>query len=121
MTSCGAKITGLLLGGLWGTAKVKYSPETNADAPNELVAFTPFLPLHASVYARMLGERIAKHRARVWLVNTGWTGGAFGTGARMKLVNNFGVAATSAKVHNLIKSTHFELEPEFANCWLEEA
>jgi ATP-dependent Lon protease len=33
---------GLLLGGLWGTAKVKYAPEANADAPNELIAFTPF-------------------------------------------------------------------------------
>jgi phosphoenolpyruvate carboxykinase (ATP) len=45
----------------------------------------PFLPLHAGVYARMLGERIAKHNAKVWLVNTGWTGGAYGTGSRMKL------------------------------------
>ena len=35
----------------------------------------PFLPLHPSVYARMLGERIARHGAQVWLVNTGWTGG----------------------------------------------
>jgi phosphoenolpyruvate carboxykinase (ATP) len=33
----------------------------------------------------MLGERIARHDARVWLVNTGWTGGAYGTGSRMKL------------------------------------
>ena len=38
----------------------------------------------------------------------------------IKLVNNYGVAATSAKVKNLIESTHFELEPEFTNCWLEE-
>jgi peptide/nickel transport system substrate-binding protein len=38
----------------------------------------------------------------------------------IKLVNNFGVAATSSKVQNLIESTHFELEPEFANCWLTE-
>jgi phosphoenolpyruvate carboxykinase (ATP) len=45
----------------------------------------PFLPLHPGVYAQMLGERIAKHGAKVWLVNTGWTGGAFGTGSRMKL------------------------------------
>ena len=45
----------------------------------------PFLPLHAGVYARMLGERIAKHGAKVWLVNTGWTGGPYGTGSRMKL------------------------------------
>ncbi|MEK6687585.1 MAG: phosphoenolpyruvate carboxykinase (ATP), partial [Gemmatimonadota bacterium] len=45
----------------------------------------PFLPLHPGVYARMLGERIARHGARVWLVNTGWTGGAYGAGHRMKL------------------------------------
>ena len=36
----------------------------------------PFLPLPPSRYARMLGEKIAQHQSRVWLVNTGWTGGA---------------------------------------------
>jgi phosphoenolpyruvate carboxykinase (ATP) len=45
----------------------------------------PFLPLPAGRYAQMLGEKIARHRSRVWLVNTGWTGGAFGTGTRMKI------------------------------------
>jgi phosphoenolpyruvate carboxykinase (ATP) len=45
----------------------------------------PFLPLHPSVYAGMLGERIARHDVRVWLVNTGWTGGPYGAGSRMKL------------------------------------
>jgi phosphoenolpyruvate carboxykinase (ATP) len=45
----------------------------------------PFLPLHPGVYAKMLGEKLAKHNARVWLVNTGWTGGPYGTGSRMKL------------------------------------
>jgi phosphoenolpyruvate carboxykinase (ATP) len=43
------------------------------------------LPLNPNVYARQLGERIARHRARVWLVNTGWTGGPYGTGQRMKI------------------------------------
>ncbi len=47
----------------------------------------PFLPLHPGVYAKMLGERIAKHKAGVWLVNTGWTGGPYGVGARMKLAH----------------------------------
>ncbi|HEV3139968.1 MAG TPA: phosphoenolpyruvate carboxykinase [Vicinamibacterales bacterium] len=45
----------------------------------------PFLPLAPSRYAKMLGERIAKHRARVWLVNTGWSGGAYGIGKRMPI------------------------------------
>jgi phosphoenolpyruvate carboxykinase (ATP) len=45
----------------------------------------PFLPLHPGVYAKMLGERIAKHDAKVWLVNTGWTGGPYGVGSRMRL------------------------------------
>jgi phosphoenolpyruvate carboxykinase (ATP) len=46
---------------------------------------SPFLPLVPGRYATMLGERIATHKARVWLVNTGWTGGAYGVGKRMKI------------------------------------
>ena len=45
----------------------------------------PFLPLEPSRYARMLGAKIAQHDARVWLVNTGWTGGPYGVGKRMKI------------------------------------
>jgi phosphoenolpyruvate carboxykinase (ATP) len=45
----------------------------------------PFMIRPPSVYARMLGERIEKHGSRVWLVNTGWTGGAYGEGNRMSL------------------------------------
>jgi phosphoenolpyruvate carboxykinase (ATP) len=44
-----------------------------------------FLPLHPNVYAEMLGRKLEEHGARVWLVNTGWTGGPYGTGSRMKL------------------------------------
>jgi phosphoenolpyruvate carboxykinase (ATP) len=47
----------------------------------------PFLPLEPSRYARLLGEKIARHGARVWLVNTGWTGGAYGVGTRMKIAH----------------------------------
>ncbi len=47
----------------------------------------PFLPLPPSVYARMLGERIERYRVRGWLVNTGWTGGPYGTGQRIKLAH----------------------------------
>ncbi|HVC88247.1 MAG TPA: phosphoenolpyruvate carboxykinase (ATP) [Gaiellaceae bacterium] len=45
----------------------------------------PFLPQPPAVYARMLGEKLDTHRAEVWLVNTGWTGGPFGEGQRMPI------------------------------------
>jgi phosphoenolpyruvate carboxykinase (ATP) len=45
----------------------------------------PFMVLHPTVYARFLGDRIARHDVRVWLVNTGWSGGPYGVGSRMKI------------------------------------
>ena len=45
----------------------------------------PFLPQPPEVYARMLGKKLDEHGATVWLVNTGWTGGAFGEGERMPI------------------------------------
>lgn len=45
----------------------------------------PFLPLHATVYAEMLAQKVFEHNANVFLVNTGWTGGEYGVGKRMKL------------------------------------
>ncbi len=45
----------------------------------------PFLPLHPGVYAAQLGEKLRHHGSQVWLVNTGWTGGPYGVGSRMKL------------------------------------
>jgi phosphoenolpyruvate carboxykinase (ATP) len=45
----------------------------------------PFLPLHPSVYARLLGAKLSEHQSKVWLVNTGWTGGPYGVGERMRL------------------------------------
>ena len=47
----------------------------------------PFMPRHPSVYAKMLGERIQQTGAKCWLVNTGWSGGAYGTGERMKIAH----------------------------------
>ena len=46
---------------------------------------SPFLPLDPSVYGNMLRELIAKHNVDCWLVNTGWTGGKYGTGSRMPI------------------------------------
>ncbi len=45
----------------------------------------PFLPLHPAQYADMLGEKMRKHHVQVWLINTGWTGGPYGEGARMEI------------------------------------
>jgi phosphoenolpyruvate carboxykinase (ATP) len=45
----------------------------------------PFLPQHPVIYARLLAKRLDEHGSRVWLVNTGWTGGQFGEGERMPI------------------------------------
>jgi phosphoenolpyruvate carboxykinase (ATP) len=45
----------------------------------------PFMPRHPTVYARMLAERLARHRTACWLVNTGWSGGPYGVGQRMRI------------------------------------
>lgn len=45
----------------------------------------PFLPLHPGQYAEMLGNKMKEHKVNIWLVNTGWSGGPYGVGSRMKL------------------------------------
>ena len=59
----------------------------------------PFMPRHPSVYAKLLGELMEKHGANCWLVNTGWSGGAYGVGSRMKIGYTRGLlnAALSAE------------------------
>ncbi|MGH7537207.1 MAG: phosphoenolpyruvate carboxykinase [Gemmatimonadales bacterium] len=69
------------------TAKVA-GTERGVTEPKETFSAcfgAPFLPRHPNVYASLLGEKIARHDVGCWLVNTGWTGGPFGTGNRMKL------------------------------------
>ena len=45
----------------------------------------PFMPRHPTVYAKMLGEKMARQHVKCWLVNTGWSGGGYGVGERMKI------------------------------------
>jgi phosphoenolpyruvate carboxykinase (ATP) len=71
----------------------------------------PFLPLPPSRYARMLGEKIARHRARVWLVNTGWTGGPYGVGKRMKIAHTR--AMIGAALSGALDSATYERDPVF--------
>jgi phosphoenolpyruvate carboxykinase (ATP) len=58
----------------------------------------PFMPMHPSVYADLLGKKIDTHNAKVWLVNTGWTGGPYGEGKRMSLTH------TRAIIHAILDS-----------------
>ncbi len=69
------------------TAKVA---GTEAGITEPVITFSacfgaPFMPLHPARYAEMLSSRIRGAHANVWLINTGWTGGAYGTGHRMSL------------------------------------
>ena len=71
----------------------------------------PFLPLAPSHYARMLGDRIARHQAHVWLVNTGWTGGPYGTGRRMKIADTR--AMIRAALSGALDEVGYEKDPIF--------
>lgn len=69
------------------TAKVAGTEAgVNEPQPNFSACFgAPFMPLHPAEYAEMLSAKMKASNVNVWLVNTGWTGGAYGTGNRMKL------------------------------------
>lgn len=71
----------------------------------------PFLPLHPTKYADMLGEKMKKHDVHVWLVNTGWSGGAYGTGKRMKL--SYTRAMVSAALHGQLDGVAYAEHPVF--------
>jgi phosphoenolpyruvate carboxykinase (ATP) len=65
-----------------------------------------FLPLHPTVYAKLLGEKIDKYGVNVYLVNTGWTGGPYGTGKRMSIKNTR--ACIDGILSGAILDTEFE-------------
>ncbi len=71
----------------------------------------PFLPRHPTVYARLLGEKIARYGATCWLVNTGWSGGAFGVGERMKIAHTR--AMLRAAIEGRLASVAVAPDPNF--------
>ncbi len=71
----------------------------------------PFMPRRPEVYGKLLQEKIASHGATCWLVNTGWTGGAYGTGSRMPIKATRALL-TAALDGTLIEST-FRKDPNF--------
>jgi len=70
-----------------------------------------FLPLHPTDYAKLLGEKIDKHDVSVYLVNTGWTGGAYGVGKRMSIKDTR--ACINAILDGSIKESEFDVTRTF--------
>jgi phosphoenolpyruvate carboxykinase (ATP) len=71
----------------------------------------PFLPLHPAKYAEMLGCKMNKNKVNVWLVNTGWTGGSYGIGNRIKL--SYTRALISAALSGQLNEVSYENMPVF--------
>jgi len=73
----------------------------------------PFMVWHPTVYAKLLGEKIKRHKAKCWLVNTGWTGGPYGIGNRMKIQHTRAMlnAALTGKLDDVeyVKDPFFHL------------
>jgi len=72
---------------------------------------SPFLPLPPRVYGEMLAERTARYGTRCYLVNTGWTGGPFGTGKRMNLAQTR--AMVNAAIRGDLEGIGYEIDPIF--------
>lgn len=71
----------------------------------------PFMPLHPTIYAKMLEEKIVKHKVNVWMVNTGWAAGKFGEGYRIPLT--ISRAIINAITNNKLDTVDFITEPAF--------
>jgi phosphoenolpyruvate carboxykinase (ATP) len=71
----------------------------------------PFMALHPTIYAKLLGEKIEKHQVQCWLVNTGWTGGPYGVGHRMKIA--YTRAMVNAALNGDLEGASFEPDPIF--------
>lgn len=71
----------------------------------------PFMPRHPTVYAKLLGDKMAAHNARCWLVNTGWSGGGYGVGSRMKIA--YTRAMVNAALNGDLDNVEYAIDPNF--------
>ena len=71
----------------------------------------PFMPRHPTVYAKLLGEKMAAQNAKCWLVNTGWSGGGFGVGERMRIAHTR--AMLNAALDGRLETGSFNQDPNF--------
>ncbi|HET8854305.1 MAG TPA: phosphoenolpyruvate carboxykinase (ATP), partial [Salinimicrobium sp.] len=80
--------------------------------PNFSACFgAPFMPLHPTAYAEMLSAKMKEANVNVWLVNTGWTGGPYGVGSRMKL--SYTRAIINAALRGDLENVEYEQHPIF--------
>jgi phosphoenolpyruvate carboxykinase (ATP) len=96
------------------TAKVAGTEKGMSREPTAIFSTcfgAPFMSLHPSVYADMLGERIDKHKVSCWLVNTGWTGGAYGVGKRIEI--KYTRAMIKAILEGQLDNVETETDPVF--------
>ncbi len=95
------------------TAKVAGTEEgINEPTPSFSACFgAPFMPLHPTKYAEMLSSKMKDAGVNVWLINTGWTGGPYGVGSRMKL--KYTRAMITAALDGELKDVTFEKHPIF--------
>ena len=84
---------------------------TEPDATFSTCFGAPFMPRHPSVYGNLLKERIAKGGVDCWLVNTGWTGGKYGTGKRMPIKATR--ALLNAALDGSLNDVEFRVDPNF--------
>ncbi len=71
----------------------------------------PFMPRHPTVYAKLLGDKMAAQNAKCWLVNTGWSGGGYGEGERMKIA--YTRAMLNAALDGRLDQAGFHADPNF--------
>jgi phosphoenolpyruvate carboxykinase (ATP) len=95
------------------TAKVAGTEKgvTEPEATFSTCFGAPFMPRHPSEYGNLLRELIAEHDAKCWLVNTGWTGGAYGVGKRMPIKETR--ALLSAALDGSLNNVEFRKDPNF--------